>query len=160
MSVNKVILVGNVGKDPEVHYIEDGLAVARFPLATSERGFTTRDGREIPERTEWHNVVAWRRLAGIVEKYVKKGTQLYIEGKIRTSSYEDKDGIKRYRTEIYADVMQLLGSKESNPASQGQNNTATASPGSVDSGGVSSGLNTGSSQVQSTSEEPDDDLPF
>ena len=108
MSINKVILVGHVGKDPEVHYIEEGLPVARFPLATSELGYQTRDGRQVPARTEWHNIVVWRKLAEVVEKYVKKGTQLYLEGKIRTNSYEDKDGIKRYRTEIVVDVLQML----------------------------------------------------
>ncbi len=117
MSINKVILVGKVGKDPEVHYVEENLPVARFPLATSERGYQTKDGRQIPERTEWHNIVVWRRLAEVVEEYVKKGTQLYLEGKIRTRSYEDKDGIKRYSTEIVVDVLQLLGSRSDNPAS-------------------------------------------
>ncbi|PZX16913.1 single-strand DNA-binding protein [Breznakibacter xylanolyticus] len=108
MSVNKVILLGNVGKDPEVRYLDNNNVVARFPLATTERGYTGRDGRQIPDRTEWHNIVVWRGLAQVVEKYVKKGTQLFIEGKIRTNSYE-KDGIKRYSTEIYVDNLTLLG---------------------------------------------------
>lgn len=117
MSVNKVILVGNVGKDPEVRHFEDDGAVANFPVATSERGYTTRNGQEIPERTEWHNVVAWRGLAKIVENYVKKGTQVYIEGKLRTRSWDDKDGNKRYTTEVYADNLQLLGRRGDNPNS-------------------------------------------
>ncbi|MBS2097092.1 single-stranded DNA-binding protein [Carboxylicivirga linearis] len=117
MSVNKVILVGNVGKDPEVRHFEDDGAVANFPVATSERGYTTRNGQEIPERTEWHNVVAWRGLAKIVENYVKKGTQVYIEGKLRTRSWDDKDGNKRYTTEVYADNLQLLGRRGDNPGS-------------------------------------------
>lgn len=116
MSVNKVILIGNVGKDPEIRYLDNNVAVANFPIATTERGFTTRDGQTVPERTEWHNIVAWRGLAQIVEKYVKKGTQLFIEGKIRTRSYDDKDGNKRYVTEIFADNIQLLGRKSDNPA--------------------------------------------
>lgn len=110
MSVNKVILVGNVGKDPEVRYIDKDVAVANFPLATSEKGYTLQNGTQVPERTEWHNIVAWRSLATLAEKYIKKGTQLYIEGKIQTRSWE-KDGIKRYTTEIYAETIQLLGKK-------------------------------------------------
>ncbi|MCT4644867.1 MAG: single-stranded DNA-binding protein [Carboxylicivirga sp.] len=120
MSVNKVILVGNVGKDPEVRHFENDGAVANFPLATTERGFTARNGQEIPERTEWHNIVVWRGLAKVVESYVKKGTQLYIEGKMRTRSYDDKDGNKRYTTEVYADSLQLLGRKSDNPAAAPQ----------------------------------------
>nr|WP_262325074.1 single-stranded DNA-binding protein [Carboxylicivirga sp. A043] len=115
--MNKVILVGNVGKDPEVRYLDNDVAVANFPLATTERGYTARNGQEIPERTEWHNIVAWRGLAKIAESYIKKGTQIFIEGKIRTRSYDDKDGIKRYMTEVFADNIQLLGRKSDNPAS-------------------------------------------
>jgi len=110
MSVNKVILVGNVGKDPELRYLEKNVAVANFTLATTDRAYTLQNGTQVPERTEWHNIVAWRGLAEIAEKYIKKGTQLYIEGKIQTRTY-DKDGIKRYITEIYADNIQLLGKK-------------------------------------------------
>ena len=110
MSVNKVILVGNVGKDPEVRYLDKNVAVANFSLATTDRAYTTQNGVKVPERTEWHNIVAWRNWAEMTEKYVRKGTQLYIEGKIQTRSWE-KDGIKRYSTEIYADAIQLLGKK-------------------------------------------------
>jgi single stranded DNA-binding protein (ssb) len=117
MSVNKAILIGNVGKDPEIRYLDSGVAVATLTLATSERGFTTASGVQVPERTEWHNVVLWRGLAEVAEKYVKKGTQIYIEGKIRTRSYDDQNGVKRYVTEIQADVMQLLGKRENNGAS-------------------------------------------
>ena len=95
MAVNKVILVGNVGKDPEVRYVESNVAVANFPLATSERGYTSRSGVQIPERTEWHNIVLWRGLAEVAEKYVKKGTQLYIEGKLRTRSWTDSNNVVR-----------------------------------------------------------------
>ncbi len=116
MSVNKVILVGNVGKDPEVRYLDNDVAVANFSLATTERGYTSRDGQTVPDRTEWHNIVVWRGLAKVVESYVKKGTQIFIEGKIRTRSYDDKDGNKRYVTEVYADNIQLLGRKSDNPA--------------------------------------------
>lgn len=110
MSVNKVILVGNVGKDPEVRYLDKDVAVANFPLATSERAITLQNGTQVPERTEWHNIVAWRGLATIAEKYIKKGSQIYVEGKIQTRTYE-KDGVKRYFTEIYAETIQLLGKK-------------------------------------------------
>src|SRR5690606_40987561 len=108
---NKAILVGNVGRDPEIRYFDNDQAVANFSIATTERAFKTRDGQEIPERTEWHNIVAWRGLAKIAENYIKKGTQLYIEGKIRTRSYDDANGVKKYATEIVADVIQLLGRK-------------------------------------------------
>jgi len=110
MSVNKVILVGNVGKDPEVRYLEKNVAVANFTFATTDRAYTAQNGTQVPEKTEWHNIVAWRGLAELSEKYIRKGSQLYIEGKIQTRSYE-KDGIKRYITEIFADTIQLLGKK-------------------------------------------------
>lgn len=110
MSVNKVILVGNVGKDPEVRYLEKNVAVANFTLATTERGYTMQNGTQVPDRTEWHNIVAWRGLAEIAEKYIRKGSQLYIEGKIQSRSWE-KDGVKRYTTEIYAENIQLLGKR-------------------------------------------------
>ena len=108
MSVNKVILLGNVGKDPEVRYLDNGVAVATITLATTERGYTLQNGTQVPDRTEWHNIVAWRGLAEIAEKYIKKGTQLYIEGKITTRKWE-KDGVTRYPTEIIAESIELLG---------------------------------------------------
>lgn len=111
MSVNKVILVGNVGKDPEVRNLDAGVKVANFPLATSET-YTAKNGEKVTT-TEWHNIVLWRGLADVAEKYVTKGRQLYIEGRIRTRSYDDQAGNKRYITEIYGDVMQLLGNRES-----------------------------------------------
>jgi len=120
MSVNKVILIGNVGKDPEIRYFENDRAVANFPLATTERGFTMANGQQVPERTEWHNVVVWGGLAKVVESYVKKGTQIFVEGKLRTRSWDDKDGNKRYTTEVYADNIQLLGRKNDNPGSVSQ----------------------------------------
>jgi len=107
MSLNKVILIGNAGKDPDVRYFDSGSANASFPLATTERGYTLANGTEIPERTEWHNIVATRERALFVEKYVKKGSLCYIEGKIRTRNYEDKEGNKRYITEIFADRVEF-----------------------------------------------------
>lgn len=124
MSVNKVILVGHVGKDPEVRYLEKNVAVANFTLATTERGYTMQNGTQVPERTEWHNVVAWRGLADLAEKYIRKGSQLYIEGKIQTRSWE-RDGIKRYTTEIYAESIQLLGRRSDQQDAQGAHTGAT-----------------------------------
>lgn len=112
MSVNKVILVGNLGKDPEVRYTASGTAVANFSLATTER-YKDRDGNN-QEKTEWHNIVVWRQLAEICGKYLSKGRQVYIEGKIQTRSYDDRDGNKRYITEIVADQMQMLGGRGDN----------------------------------------------
>lgn len=110
MSVNKVILIGHVGQDPEVRVAGEH-KVATFSLATTERGYTLANGTQVPERTEWHNIVLWRGLAEIAEKYVKKGDKLYIEGKIKTRSYDDKKGAKRYITEIFADNLEMLGGK-------------------------------------------------
>lgn len=111
MSVNKVILLGNVGRDPEVRYLDSGVAVATFSLATSDRAYTLANGTQVPERTEWHNLVLWRGLAETAEKYVHKGDKLYIEGKIRTRSYDDQAGVKRNVTEIFVDVMEMLSPK-------------------------------------------------
>ena len=147
MSVNKVILVGNVGKDPEVRYLDKSLAVANFTLATTERGYTTQNGTQVPERTEWHNIVAWRGLAELAEKYIRKGSQLYIEGKIQTRSWE-KDGVKRYSTEITAETIQFLGRRNDGQESQGgvaPQAASAAAPQAFDA---------------PTSDAPDDDLPF
>lgn len=113
MSLNKVILIGNVGRDPEVRYVTDNVPVATLTLATTKRGYKTQDGKEVPEKTEWHNIVLWRGLAKVAEQYVKKGAQLYIEGELQTRSWE-KDGVKHYTTEIVASDMQLLGRRSDN----------------------------------------------
>ncbi len=113
--INKVILVGNLGKDPEVRYLEGGTAVANFSIATSET-FKDRNSGERKTNTEWHNVVLWRGLAEIAEKYLKKGMQVYIEGKLRTRQWQDKDGNNRYTTEIVGDNLQMLGRKDENNA--------------------------------------------
>ena len=107
MSLNKVILIGNVGKDPDVRYFDSGAAVANFPLATSERGYTLANGTVVPERTEWHNIVVRRDLVPFVEKWVRKGSGVYVEGKIRTRNYDDQSGVKRYVTEIHADRIEF-----------------------------------------------------
>jgi len=112
-TVNKVILLGYVGKEPDIRYVDQGVCVAQVRLATTERGYTLANGTQVPERTEWHNVIFWRKLAETVEKYVKKGNLIYVEGKIQTRSYEDKQGITRYVTEIWADQLELFPAKES-----------------------------------------------
>ena len=123
MSVNKVILVGNVGRDPEVRYLDgngqqaQGTKVATFTLATSER-YRDRNN-ELRENTEWHNIVAWRQSADVCEKFVRKGTQLYIEGKLRTRSYTDAQGVKKFTTEIVVDTLQLLGKRDDQGQPQG-----------------------------------------
>jgi single-strand DNA-binding protein len=109
MSVNKVILVGNAGKDPEVRYLENGTPVCTFSLATSET-YTNKSGEKVTN-TEWHNIVMWRGLAESAQKWVKKGSTLYVEGKIRSRSWDDKDGNKRYTTEIVADTFKFVGRK-------------------------------------------------
>ena len=120
MSVNKTILLGHVGKEPDVRHLDSGMAVANFTLATTEKGYKTRDGKEVPDRTEWHQIVLWRGLAEVAEKYVHKGDKLYIEGKIRTRSYDAQDGSKRYVTEIFADSMEMLSSKNSQNSDNSQ----------------------------------------
>lgn len=107
MAVNKAILIGYVGKDPDTRY-DDGKPIASFTLATTERAYTTATGVTIPEKTEWHNIVMWGKNAEFAEKYIRKGAKLYIEGKIRTRVWEDRNAIKRSVTEIYADTFDLL----------------------------------------------------
>ena len=146
MSVNRVILVGNVGQDPRVKYFDTGSAVATFPLATTDRGYTLANGTQIPERTEWHNIVASNRLAEIVDKYVHKGDKLYLEGKIRTRSYSDQSGAMRYITEIYVDNMEMLSGQ---PAMGQQQQPVAGQP-----------QQTQQSQAQPVQDNPADDLPF
>lgn len=106
--MNKVMLIGNVGKDPNVHYYDADQAVAQVSLATTEKGYTLANGTQVPDHTDWHNLVFYRQLAKIVEKYVHKGDKLYVEGKIRYRSYDDKQGKRQYITEIYVDNMEML----------------------------------------------------
>ncbi len=124
--VNKVILVGNLGRDPEIRHLEGGAVVANFTLATTEF-YKDKTGNRI-EQTEWHNVVLWRGLAEIAEKYLRKGMSIYLEGKIRTSSWEDKDGTKKYKTEIVGETMTMLGGKrDDNQSPQQQQQTQAPS---------------------------------
>ena len=157
MSVNKVILVGNVGKDPEVRYMDSGIAVATITLATSERGYTLKNGTQVPERTEWHNIVAWRGLAEIAEKYIKKGSQIYVEGKITTRKW-DKDGITRYTTEIIAENIELLGRKPESGSSEKPNNQPQKV---AEDNSLENNTQAGYPPKQSTIHEAtNDDLPF
>ena len=136
MSVNKVILIGNVGREPNVRYIDRDVAVASVSLATSDRAYTLPNGTQVPERTEWHNLVFWRGLAQTVEKYVHKGDKLYIEGSIHSRSYDDQNGVRRTVVEIYVDNMEMLSRQQQNMASAG----APAAP--------------------ATSQTPTDQVPF
>ncbi len=160
MSVNKVILVGNLGKDPELRYTPSGTAVATFSLATTER-YKDRDGQR-QEKTEWHNIVAWRQLAEICGKFLHKGKQVYIEGKIQTRSYDDRDGNKRYITEIVVDQMQMLGSKDDGQqggggygGQQDSGNTPSQRSGQQSSGGSSN-----RDDFEEPAFNPDDEIPF
>ncbi len=109
MSLNKVMLIGNLGRDPEIRYVMQDVPVATFTVATTEKGYRLANGTEVPEQTEWHNVVLWRGLAKIAEQYLHKGDKVYIEGKIKTRTYDDKNGVQKRVTEIIADNMELLG---------------------------------------------------
>ena len=111
MSLNKVLLIGNVGREPEIHYVKDGVCTASLSLATATPGYTLSSGTKVPERTEWHRVLLWRRMAEITEKYVHKGDKLYIEGELRTRNYTDKKGVTRYVIEIWAEKLELLTPK-------------------------------------------------
>lgn len=120
------MLIGNVGKAPDVRYVDNGVATASFPLATSTPGYTLPNGTTVPERTEWHNILMWRKLAEIAEKYVHKGDKLYIEGQIRTRNYTDKKGITRYITEIWAEKMEILTPKPTAQTAESQTPTTQA----------------------------------
>lgn len=130
-SVNMAIVVGFVGNDPRITTLQSGRKCASFALATTEAGYTTQSGQQIPERTEWHNIVVWGKTAEVVEKYVHKGSSLYIQGKIRNRSFDGQDGQKRYITEIECELMQMLDRRQDgNNPSQAQNtaqNPQTAS---------------------------------
>lgn len=121
MSVNKVILIGNVGKDPEIRHLDSNVSVASFSLATSEV-YNNKAGEKVTQ-TEWHNIVCWRNLANLAEKFIRKGSQVYIEGRIRSRTYDSNDGVKKTAYEIYADEVRLLDKK-----SGGTTNQVTESP--------------------------------
>ncbi len=153
MSINKVILIGNVGQDPKVTYYDGGNCVAQLPLATMDRAYTLQNGTQVPERTEWHNLVFRNRLGEIVDKYVHKGDKLYVEGKIRTRSYDDQKGIQRYVTEIFVDNMEMLSSR-------GTSASGAAAPqqGMAQGGAPSQPM--AQSQATPAQDNTTDDLPF
>jgi single-strand DNA-binding protein len=156
--INKVILVGNLGKDPEVRTISNGALVATFSIATSET-FTNKDGQKV-DKTEWHNLVLWRGLASVAEKYLKKGNKVYIEGKLRYRQYDDKDGNKKYITEIEATELMLLD-KPANAGggggnSQGNNTSSYSNTNTYNDPAPQNNFGGGNSN---NSDIPDD-LPF
>lgn len=153
--INKVILVGNVGVDPEIRTTESGVKVARVRLATTERLFD-RQANETKEHTEWHTITLWRRLADVVDKYVRKGSQIYIEGRLRTREWTDKDNQKRYTTEILADDMKLLGRRGDNQQQQ-QSSYSAPQP----AAGYSQPVQAPAAQqpIVAPADDPDD-LPF
>lgn len=153
--MNKVMLIGNVGKEPDVRYYDRDQAVASLPLATTERGYTLQNGTQVPDRTEWHNLVFYRSLAKVVEKYVHKGDKLFVEGKIRTRSYTGQKGEKKYITEIYVDNMEMLTAKSPLRPLDAQQGVQPSSPAAASAGNAAqSGA---SSAVQSAD---DSELPF
>lgn len=125
--MNKVMLIGNVGVAPDVRYYEADQAVAQVRLATTEKGYTLQNGTQVPDHTDWHNLVFYRNLAKIVEKYVKKGDKLYIEGRIRYRSYDDKQGNRRYLTEILVENMEMLTPKAASQTGESSENAKTTS---------------------------------
>jgi len=128
MSLNKVLLTGNVGRDPELRYVAQNQPVATFSLATTERAYTTSAGTQVPERTEWHNIVMWGRQAETAERYIRKGTKLFIEGHLRTRNWEDRNNIRRYVTEIYVDNFEILSRPSTQPTQTTQTNVVSAQP--------------------------------
>jgi single-strand DNA-binding protein len=141
--INKVILVGNLGKDPEIRSIEGGRKVANFSLATTE-SYKDKKGERV-DKTEWHNIVFWGPIADVIEKYLKKGSQIYLEGKITNRSYEDKEGVKKYITEIVGQNMTMLGG--------GPRSGDSSSSGSYEKNGKTA-------EVASSFSAEEDDLPF
>ena len=170
MSLNKVMLIGNVGKDPEVRYLESNpqnpsanAKVASFPLATSER-YRDRNG-EVRENTEWHNIVLWRNNADVAEKYIHKGSQIYVEGRLRTRQWTDQTGAKRYTTEVVADTLQLLGKRpdsQDGGQQQGgyQGGYAPAQPAAAPAPQPAPAPVNPGYQGPLPAAEPSDDLPF
>ncbi len=155
MSINKVILVGNVGKDPVIRYFDKGVAKVTFPLATSET-YTNQQGETITS-TEWHNIVLWRALAEVAEKTVKKGAQIYIVGKIKTRSYVDKEGNNKYITEILADTLLLLDKKQSTVGTTSQ--TKSGGNEISDKGSSDSSVNEPSTAYEAGIESKNADKP-
>ena len=159
-SVNKVILIGNLGKDPEVRHLESGVGVANFSIATSENYKDRKTGEKVSQ-TEWHNVVLWRGLADVAEKYLKKGDKVYIEGKLRTRTWQDQQGNNRYTTEIVADNLTMLGKSSDRSATTVDSNTANNSATAIEENTPKPALAEEKlSEDFSSPDEGNDDLPF
>lgn len=154
--INKVILIGNVGADPEVRALEGGVKVARLRIATTERIYN-RQTQETKEHTEWHNVTLWRNLADVADRFIRKGSQVYIEGSLRTRDWTDKDGNKRYATEIVANDLKMLGRRGDAPAS-GTDNSYGGSYGGAAQSSQSSPSPSG--DIAASAPQEVDDLPF
>lgn len=152
--VNKAILLGNLGKDPEVRTLENGVKVCSFPIATSETYKDRNSGEQIT-KTEWHNIVMWRGLADVAERFLKKGNQIYVEGKIQTRNYQDKDGNQRYITEVVANEMTMLGGKSGDSGNSGGNR-----PGQSEHAATNSGSQQTASNEPVGNNDEEDDLPF
>lgn len=135
--MNKAMLIGNIGQEPEVRYYEKDQCVARVRLATTERGYTLPNGTQVPDRTDWHNVIFYHGLAKVVEKYVHKGDKIYVEGRLRYRSYDDKKGFRRYVTEIYAENMELLTPRRVQERSGEQSALGASTADTVNDGGTS-----------------------
>ena len=135
--MNKAMLIGNIGQEPEVRYYEKDQCVARVRLATTERGYTLPNGTQVPDRTDWHNVIFYHGLAKVVEKYVHKGDKIYVEGRLRYRSYDDKKGLRRYVTEIYAENMELLTPRRVQERSGEQATPGVSTADTVNCGGTS-----------------------
>ena len=116
MSLNKIMLIGHVGKDPDVRTLEGDSKVASFTFATTDRGYTLQNGTQVPERTEWHNIIMWNKTAELAEKFIHKGDKLFLEGKVRTRNYDDRNGIKHFITEVFVDNMEMISQKQQQPA--------------------------------------------
>ena len=149
-SLNKVMLIGNLGKDPEIRAIPSGVKVANFSIATTE-SYTDKGGQKV-EKTEWHNIVMWRGLAEVAEKYLRKGKQVYVEGRLQTRSWDDQTGQKKYMTEIVADNMVMLGSPRDGGGSEGYSRNDSAPPMKESPSGFPGGAG--------GPPAPEDDLPF
>lgn len=148
-SLNRAELIGTLGRDPEIRNFEGGSKVATFPMATNEPAYTLQNGTQVPEQTDWHNIVCWGALARIAEGYLHKGTQVYVAGKLKTRSYDDRQGQKRYVTEIVASELVLLaGSKSSPQSAQNATGGTSAQPTQENATGATTGADTGN------------DLPF
>ena len=154
--INKVILIGNVGADPEVRALEGGVKVARLRIATTERIYN-RQTQETKEHTEWHNVTLWRNLADVADRFIRKGSQVYIEGSFRTRDWTDKDGNKRYATEIVANDLKMLGRRGDAPASGADNSYGGSYGGAAQS---SQSSPSPSGDIAASAPQEVDDLPF